>query len=251
MTFYCAKKKTNTPEILLKGYVFNHDSERVCQLLSSTNHESLHDMFSNVDGEYSCVYTDTNKVVACRDISGTRPLYVYMDTSGFVGFSFESSLHDTYGEPRMFPKGSYWTSEYPDSIFSINRYSSTIQSVRYDDIVNDVVTLLLRAVEKRASEKRVIVIPDGGVYSEILVLVSNMKSVVQNKPPDDTPKVILSTFGARKLFEQTIEPWSCNIADDRYSYPFLDRDLVSFMRRVSDYWNNVMTMDLLYRLFTI
>ena len=239
---YSVKKRTDTPETHLKGYVFNY--ERVGDLFA--HHDSLHDVFSNVDGEYSVVYTDAKGLVACRDVNGTRPLYVYTDKTGFVGFSFERVVHDTYGEPRMFPKGSYWTSEHPDSIFSIPRYSKGTETVLYDDVIDGVINLLLHAVEKRVANKCAVVIPDGEVYSEILILVCNTRA-----SNNDKPKMMLSTYGAVTLFEKTIESSNKTLTDDRYTYPFLDKELVSYVRRFSDYWNKDMTANLFSRLFTL
>lgn len=247
MSFYGAIKNTPEPVLHLKGVVFNYDTNRICEMLAS--HASLHDVFSNIDGEYACVYTDPNNVIVCRDVTGTRPLYVYTDHSGIVGFSFDPLTQDTYGESRIFPKGSYWTSKYPDSISSINRcYSTDLTTVSYDDVIGGVVTLLLRAVEKRVSKKRAVVIPDGEMYSEILILVSNMMLV---DDPEPNTTVILSTFGAQKLFENTTQAPNTNLADARYTYPFLDKDLMCFMQKFSAYWNKDMTRDLYSRLFTL
>jgi asparagine synthetase B (glutamine-hydrolysing) len=246
MYFFNASDRTTTPRVHLTGVLFDgvtHDS--LCGIVISSNPKSLNTTLSNIDGEFAFVYTDSEKMVVVRDIFGTRPLYVYMDTSGIMGFSFQDSFKiGGRRPPRPFPKGSYWTSDIPDAVFSLQN-KNVVSTVPCTDVLDHVVFLFIRAVTKRVANKHAVVVQTDDVYSDMLSLVCNTLT-----NPSDRDVVLLSTIGARSLFQRTVGREIINNNDERYTYPFGDRELVAFVQNMS-FWTSDMTNMLYNRLFTI
>lgn len=241
MNFYDISYRTKTPFAHVKGMLFDGTTVDSLSAIISTNPYCLNEVLSNIDGEFAFVYTDSERMVVFSD--GTRPLYVYTD-SGIVGFSFEEEHLEIRGTPRLFPEGSYWTSDNPDIVFSVRRNSDVVPCT---DVLDHVVHLLIRAVDKRVANKKAVVMQTDDPYSEMLSLVYNIAS--RSNPTSDRDVVILSTIGARSLFERMEVDRVCT-KDERYTFPFLDRELVDFVRKLS-FWSSDLTNMLYNRLFTI
>lgn len=249
MTFFHVGDRSTTAFVHVKGILFDETTIDSLSVTVSTQPHSLKDALSNIDGEFAFVYTDSERMVVFRDVFGTRPLYMYKDTSScIVGFSFQEDYLEIHGKPCLFPKGSYWTSDSPDTVFSVRQHSGVVPVVACTDVLEHVMFLLIRAVEKRVANKKAIVIQTGNMYSEMLSLVYNTIASRCSYSTTETDFVILSTIGARVLFERKEERLCIN--DERYTSPFVDRELVAFMRKLS-FWTDDLTYMLYNRLFMI
>lgn len=224
----------NTLGFQIKGRFF--DESNLVSHLSSSSY-SIRSLLQRLDGEYSFIFSDKNRTVVARDCFGTRPLYVVTDKHDgrLLGFSFSTDGDYTF---RLFPNGSFWTSDSPDCIFS---FELRLCTVRYDfngNHVDTTVQLLLNAVKKRVHDCNPIVIPNGCALSEMLTLLSNIIASKNNKNKD----IYLSTQGGRSLFghEESLDFWG---DDERYTFPFLDVELFSYVKqhRSKDLMSNVLS----------
>lgn len=228
---------SNIVDFQINGRLFD-ESNVVGQLSNSSC--SIRSLLETLDGEYSFIFSDKNRTVVARDCFGTRPLYVVTDKHNghLLGFSFS-----TYGDYtfRLFPNRSFWTSDSPDCIFS---FKLRLCKVDFNENhVDTTIRLLLNAVQKRTKGRNPRVIPNGCVLSEMLTLLSNIvvSKNIENKD------IYLSTQGGLSLFGQN-ETLDCWGDDERYTFPFLDIELISYVKRHRS--KNLMS-DILSKLYTL
>ena len=131
--------------------------------------------FEQLNAEFACVYEDElGEVVAARDPSGVRPLFVGYREGQMVGFSSEAKGFDLHFVDRVepFPPGCFWSS-HTREFRSYKTKENKKCDYTFEQHVDKVRTLLTNAVERRVrmSERPVAFFLSGGLDSSIIAAV--------------------------------------------------------------------------------
>ena len=178
-------KKRNT-DIFFHGSIYSPESFNLELNDITRDLGEVTDKLSKVDGSFSFVTIDNDKMICGRDLLGTKPLYISRNSKSVIVSSEPEAIislganNIEYFQPGEINKFTIKTKEVKRIPNKIKRNK---QDINMDEASSKVLEMIEKSVQNRVKKyKKVAVASSGGVDSSLLTIITKKYTEVEIIP---------------------------------------------------------------------
>ena len=178
-------KKRNT-DIFFHGSIYSPESFNLELNDITRDLGEVTDKLSKVDGSFSFVTIDNDKMICGRDLLGTKPLYISRNSKSVIVSSEPEAIislganNIEYFQPGEINKFTIKTKEVKRIPNKIKRNK---QDINMDEASSKVLEMIEKSVQNRAKKyKKVAIASSGGIDSSLLTIITKKYTEVEIIP---------------------------------------------------------------------
>jgi asparagine synthase (glutamine-hydrolysing) len=175
LTGYCLSRNLENSNFLIHGRIFNKENFFQRIIKSRLEPGKLAAELRTVEGNYSFVLPNSEKIVFARDPLGLKPLF-YGRRNNLIGLASDANSLVRIGlEVTRVTPGYVYTADFNSiersSIYQINGFVNN--NITFNEASEELLKLITNSLLQRINRKKIMIGFSGGIDSSLIALLSS------------------------------------------------------------------------------